>query len=461
MQRTNLVPSSACAIARDVRTGELSAVRSVELALTRLKAGKKEVSNAFVTLSIDQAFAQAQEVDRRVKDGADMPLAGVPVSVKDTISTAGIRTTGGSLLLKDWVPDTDATAVAQLKAAGAVVLGKTNCPEFGNDIQTSNRVHGTTHNPLNVNLVPGGSSGGDAAAVSAGLVPVGIGTDFGGSVRWPAQCTGTFGIRPTEGLVPGDGQWGPDGGDASLANTWSLQGRLQTIGPIARTIEDLELVMRVLAGGELPDALSAGETRAIWLDGEGSVPVHRDLVAAVHLAAGRLAKSGITVSAADPSLLAHAENLFTRMREMDGLASVRHLADGRETELTPMIRKLISRPDTARLADFLDAGQQREQLRVDVLGSLGRDGVLILPVSAVPAFPVGADRFAVDGVELKYWQALAPSRAISLLGLPALSVPVTQLDDGTWASVQIVGRPGSEAQLFGIGRLLTDLGQSR
>lgn len=445
---------SAVAIADQVRRGELTSVESTEAALASLATQKVSTQNAFVTVAADYAMQQAKEVDRRLAEGQDLPLAGVPISVKDTISTAGVRTTCGSLLLRHWVPNQDATAVTRLKGAGAIILGKTNCPEFGNDIQTTNRVHGTTRNPLDDRLSAGGSSGGDAAAVSAGLVPIGIGTDFGGSVRWPAQCTGTLAIRPTAGLVPADGQWGPLGSDAAPANTWSLQGRLQVIGPIARTIEDLALATNVLTGAPPLGDVPLGATHVHWLEGEGHAPVHGELVAAVHMAVGSLTTTGLRVEPAPPSLLSGADQLFTRMRDMDDLDPLRRLAGGREDQLTPMIKGIFSRASSASVSDYLEAGRQREHLRLRVQAAMGQNGVLVLPVSTVPAFPVGADKFVVDGTEIEYWQALAPCRAISLVGLPALSVPILRMVDGRWASVQLVGQEGSEAQLFKIGKLL-------
>ena len=189
---------SASEIARRVVCGEQTAMEVLESHLA-LIAELNPRLNAIVTLCEGNARQAAATVDASPEPG---PLQGVPFVVKDAIAVGGVRATAGSLLLEDFVPARDAPAVGRLRRAGAVFLGKTNLPELALDPDTDNRVFGRTLNPVNEAIIPGGSSGGDAAAVAAGLAPIGLGSDYGGSIRWPAQCTGVVGLRPTVGLVP-------------------------------------------------------------------------------------------------------------------------------------------------------------------------------------------------------------------------------------------------------------------
>src|SRR5579871_1740093 len=192
---TELLFSSAADIAAQVNQRQRSATEVVQAFLDRVQVVNPRV-NAIVTLTEELALREARAIDDKVQSGVNGgPLAGVPFTVKDLVAVAGVRTTGGSLLLDDWVPSATAPAIQRLQQAGAIFFGKSNCPEFGLELHTTNRVFGDTWNPWNLSYTSGGSSGGDSAAVAAGCVAFGIGTDYGGSIRWPAQCTGLTSLR--------------------------------------------------------------------------------------------------------------------------------------------------------------------------------------------------------------------------------------------------------------------------
>jgi Asp-tRNA(Asn)/Glu-tRNA(Gln) amidotransferase A subunit family amidase len=382
---------------------------------------------------------------------------GVPFTAKDVLDTAGLRTTAGSRLFRDFVPRDDAAAVAALRRAGAILVGKTNCPEFALEPQTANPVFGTTHHPQDYRLGPGGSSGGCAAAVATGLTPLSLGTDYGGSVRFPAHCTGIFGLRPTPGRIPTAGQ-------RPAAPAGTPRARFSLVGPLARTPHDLGLVLAVLDPASIGPVADRADRECApdrpacaWATGEGTVAVRADVAALVERAASVLADAGYPTEAAVPVGLDRAHPLFGELRATDDYADLAVLAAGQEHELTPRIRNLLDEAPPA--PDGL--GRERlwlevEQLRATLLQFFVRFPILVLPVAVVPAFPVGSTVLDVDGVRhvVDAMTILAPCRAISLLGLPALSVPVGRSRDGLPVGVQIVTRPGDDERLLGVATTL-------
>src|SRR5437762_452182 len=329
---------SAGQLAAAIRRRELGPVEVGEAYARRIERLNPRL-NAVVTQRLDEARAEAAALERRLAaDEPGGPLAGVPYTAKDVLATAGLRTTSGSLLYRDHVPRADATAVARMRAAGAILLGKTNCPEFAMDLQTDNRVFGATRNPWDFDRTPGGSSGGDAAAVADGLAALGIGTDFGGSVRWPAHCTGLFGLRPSAGRVPGTGHLpAPSSLDPPPPSSAALYGQLHVVGPLARAVDDLELALWVLAGPDGRDPhtvpVPLEDSRPIdprqlplaWCDGEGTEPIRPDVIDAVEQAAACLARAGCDLARARPPGFEGAEPLFARLRGLDGMAEWRAL----------------------------------------------------------------------------------------------------------------------------------------
>ncbi len=454
-----------------VRRGALSAREVVQAHLERID-GLNDELNAIVTLRDEGALADAEAVDRDPGRGADLPLAGVPFTVKDLIATGGVRTTAGTPFLRGWVPSADATSVRRHREAGAILLGKTNCPEWGMFPYTRNSLFGATRNPIDLSLTPGGSSGGESAAVAARLSALGVGTDFGGSLRWPAHCTGVLALRPTAGRIPSTGQLPtPSLDEPLIPNEVTLQGRVQVIGPLARSVDDLELALRVMSGPDGWDPFAppvelraSREARlanvAVW-DGPQEPPVHADVVAVVRAAAAALDTRGFDVDDEAPSMLGGAGRLYSELRATDRLQDVRRIVRGREDQLGDDVRAAI---DAAEELERRGAGPEpavlwetRDRLRVEFDMYLKRHPVLLMPVATVPAYQAdGEPPAAVPGREQTMWDVLEPSRLISLFGFPAASVPFGVSSEGLPIGVQVVGRPFREDEVLAVARVLME-----
>jgi Asp-tRNA(Asn)/Glu-tRNA(Gln) amidotransferase A subunit family amidase len=382
--------------------------------------------------------------------------------VKDAITVGGVRATAGSLLLEDFVPSRDAPAVERLRQAGAVFVGKTNLPELALDPDTDNRVFGRTLNPLNESVIPGGSSGGDAAAVAAGLAPIGLGSDYGGSIRWPAQCNGVVGLRPTVGLVPLTGLLPfPPGEDLALPNSAQAMSRLNTLGPLTRTVEDAWTVLEVIAGPDGldpntvpvplgdPATVDVAQLACAWADGEGNHQVRADIVEVVERAASCLAALGLRVQKQRPPALDQAADTFREYRYAEGLPVHAALAKGREDKLADTMRSWFESviPDTT-VAEYQRIAGRRDTIRAQVLEFMRTWPILLLPVSLVPPWPVGSADFE------QRFKNMAPCWAVTLLGLPSLALPFGQTHDGLPVSIQVIGRPFADHEVIAVANLL-------
>jgi Asp-tRNA(Asn)/Glu-tRNA(Gln) amidotransferase A subunit family amidase len=449
---------TASEIVRRVLGGEMSATEVLERHLAAIAEFNPRL-NAIVTLCEEDARQAAAAADISPKPG---PLQGVPFVVKDAITVGGVRATAGSLLLENFVPTRDASAVARLRQAGAVFIGKTNLPELALDPDTDNRVFGRTLNPLNETIIPGGSSGGDAAAVAAGMAPIGLGSDYGGSIRWPAQCTGVVGLRPTVGLVPLTGLLPfPPGEDLALPNSASAMSRLNTLGPLSRSAEDAWKVLEVIAGPDGldpntvpvplgdPDAVDLAQLACAWSDGEGNHEVTSDLVEVVERAAGCLDSLGLSVKKLRPPGLERAAETFRDYRMSEGLPIHAALARGREDQLADTMRDWFASiaPDTL-VAEYQLIAGRRDTIRAGVLEFMEDWPILLLPVSLVPPWQVGSHDFEVR------FKNMAPCWAITVLGLPSLALPFGRTRDGLPVSLQVVGRPFADHEVIAIARAL-------
>ncbi|SNS96144.1 amidase [Rhodococcoides kyotonense] len=432
------VGRSARSIAAAVRAGEVTAREVVEDHLSVIDELNPGL-NAIVTVCGTEALAAADSIDRARNQREVLgPLAGVPFTVKDTITTAGVRTTAGSRALASNIPMRDATAVAAFKAAGAVLVGKTNAPEFGASGLTSNDLFGTTASPLIADGVarsPGGSSGGESASVAAGMSVLGLGTDFGGSLRWPAHCTGLVAIRPTLGRVDTDGQIPGVMFDGHvLANPVTVHGAIQTIGPLARNLSDLELALDVLSQKSLAKIDSASvnpDTLDIrWAPGDGTMPVDDEIIAAVSAAA-----RAVDAKPYDGIALERGNALFGALRATESHADIRALIGSESTDETP------EGPVEHLWAD-------RAMLIRQFLDEMG--DVLVMPVASILAPPLGLEEFTVGSRELTWMDALASCRAISVLGLPSLTIPISKARNGLPIGLQIIARPWREADALAV-----------
>ncbi|RKO26167.1 amidase [Pseudarthrobacter phenanthrenivorans] len=441
----------ATALAYAVRTGQASA-ESV-LAESRSRADAAPDLCAFVEEDWDGAAMAAKEVDRRRARGEDPePLAGVPLSVKDVIAVAGLRLTAGSAAYAGNVATFTATAVRRLQEAGAVVIGKTNCPEFAFGAITESAVAGRTLNSRFPGATAGGSSGGEAAAVAAGISALGLGTDYGGSLRWPAQCVGITALRPTPrtvpdlGIVPGAGGW-YGGGDPSPPAA-RLQSATQVIGPLARSVRDLRTALGVLAdmrpgvrtslGGAVP-----GNVAVAWSDGSALGPVRREVSAMIASLTEQVAPEVRTLTQV-PDLFAGSLAAYNRLRPLDPMIDHAAAVAGREHLVLPTNLDVIQRSMQTPAGQLETAVAESEQARRRDLAIFDSADIVLLPVAGGPACDVSG-RLDIDGESIRGWDIMGQCRAVTMVGAPVVSLPVALSSEGLPLSVQVIAAPGSDA----------------
>jgi Asp-tRNA(Asn)/Glu-tRNA(Gln) amidotransferase A subunit family amidase len=451
-----------------LRERRLTAVECLELHLERIAQANPGL-NAVVTLN-PLAREEAQAADAAAAQGRFLgPLHGVPFTVKDTLATKGLRTTAGSPLLGDYVPEQSATAVRRLQEAGAVLLGKTNCSEFAVATHTGNPLFGDTWNPWDTSLTSGGSTGGDSAAVSSGMSVFGLGTDFGGSIRWPAHCTGLTSLRPTPGLVPETGllPYVPPAAGENLPapNSMSALHRLGTVAWLARSVDDLGVLLGILAGPDGVDPSTVpvplgGPVRSLaglscaWFQDEGTHPVRDDLVAAVRKAAEALEGLGVPTAHGRPPGLERAAAAFVALRTAEGMPEVVELAAGREDELGSSLRASLLGAEPSTVADYRKAAAQRDAIRAQVLEFMEAHNILLLPVASVPASDPRIGTFKVNGKDIPWTELGSCSRAISILGFPVAVVPCGLSSEGLPVGIQVVGRPYRDYEVLAVAAAL-------
>ena len=382
-------------------------------------------------------------------------LHGLPVTIKDTIDTAGLRTTAGARIRAQHIPATDALAVARLKAAGAIILGKTNVPEMAVPYETDNLVFGRTNNPHDVARTAGGSSGGEAAAIAACLSPSGLGSDLSGSIRVPAHFCGIAGLKPTAGRVPMDGHTPAASGVVSLG---------ACIGPMARRVEDLSLLFRTLAEptqfeAALADSFSAltreklRGVRVAFYTYDGRTSVSAEIRIAIEAAAETLADAGLEVTEEMPPGIAQAPHLWLDLFAVAANREIAGLYRGREEEAGPQVARLLRETDAAprdfeekieKAEQLANAVLERERLREELLRWMKTTPLILAPVGATAAFAHGAARVDVNGESISVFRAFGYSRTFNVLGLPCVAVPASRTEGGLPVGVQIVGRPFEE-----------------
>ncbi len=465
---------SATELAAAIRARRVSAGELVEAHLARI-ARHNPALNAICTLDEAGARRRARDADRALARGELWgPLHGVPMTIKDALETGGVRTTGGYPPLKDYVPARDAPVVARLRAAGAILLGKSNVPPLSADYRADNPIFGRTNNPWNLERTPGGSTGGGAAAVAAGLAAFDVGSDLAGSVRTPAHFCGLFGAKPTERRVPNTGHIPePPGLPRAVRH-------MNVLGPLARSVDDLDLILRVIAGPddaewdvppvpwvEAPERPLAA-LRFAWSSDFAGVPVTADTRRAIANLAAELARHGARVEERNPAgfdfelawetwgEIAIAERAATAPeRVAERVAALRaSLGDD-----VPVARG-SARGARASIADYMAALTRRDAL-IGALEKFFDDwDAFLCPVTvspAIPHVPFGTP-IDVDDRKVPYFLAgTAYTCPFNLTGSPALVLPLARSTGGLPIGVQIVGRRWSEPALLALARRLVFL----
>lgn len=433
-----------------IQTRTVSPVAVLEALLQRIE-GLNPALNAIVTLAPD-ALEKAREAEQAINRGDVWgPLHGIPLTVKDTIETAGIRSTSGSMTRANFVPDRDAEAVVRLKAAGAIVLGKTNAAELAMDYTADNPVFGRTNHPHDASLTPGGSSGGEAAAIATFMSPGGIGSDLAGSVRVPAHFCGIAGLRPTVGRVPGGGQCPPASGPYSLGSV---------IGPMARNVEDLRLLFRVLAGEPSvqpqPDLKGTG---VAWYTDDTVAPVSSETVTAVQTAAEALSLAGLQTQKARPPGVQRGNDLWLRLFSRTTVVILRSIYAGREHEGGDFVRWRLATADdtpTPSIDDYIQTWLERDQLREHLLRWMEDKPLLLAPVGATAAVPHGTLKVQVGDEKIGMFRAFSYSQAFTVFDLPVVVVRAGWTPEGLPIGVQIAGRPNEEETVLAAARIVEE-----
>ena len=461
---SELLYLDATRLAELIRTHEVSPVEVVKAHLDRIDAVDPKV-NAIVTVA-DDALEAARAAETAVLSGKALgPLHGVPFTAKDSIDTAGVATQRGSPIFKGRVPDADATSVARLKNAGGILLAKTNLPEFSYWIESDNLLSGRSNNPWDLERTPGGSSGGESAAIAAGMSPLGLGTDLAISVRGPAAQTGIVSLKATHGRVPMTGIWP------------RAPRRFWHVGPMARSIRDLALAFSQLSGPDGHDAFASSTVpfdagvgrspdrplRVGWMVEPGFGPVDPQVAATVQAAAEALKSLGLVVEPVRIPALERdfALDVFNRLHVMEMKPAFAEVTAGRaEDELYKMAKTMLALPDTS-MRDYIDAEQAAERLRDGYAEYFRNYDALITHVLPIPAHKHGVETFSINGhtVDATYLQgATVP---LNVTGLPGISMRFGTSKEGLPINVQIVGSWQAESTILHVASLLESVSPVR
>jgi len=434
-----------------VRSGSVSSLELVNAHLDQIERKNPHI-NAFTMLMADQARESARRADQGLKTGL---LHGIPVTVKDNIDVAGFPTRLGSYFAPEAPAAEDAAVVSRLRRAGAILIGKTNTPDFLKSYETDNFITGRTNNPWDVERTPGGSSGGEAAAIAAFCSPGGVGSDGGGSIRVPAHFCGIVGLKTTPGRISMYGQRPAEG----------IPG-LTVTGPMARSVPDVRLLFDVLAGYDDRDPLTAPvPPRELSVDGVRiglmeqfyDVPLQPAVRRTVRDAARALAETGFEVGEILLEGVERAPNLWNFFFGELPARSMRERIAGREAEAhwtyTEGLDRQLDRPPASGW-QVVESMAARDAMRRRLLEQMRKVPVILMPVASIVAFRHRERRFETETKPIGLFQAMMTVTPFNVLGLPALVVPFGMSDDGLPVGVQLVGRPWEEELLLEIGTRL-------
>jgi Asp-tRNA(Asn)/Glu-tRNA(Gln) amidotransferase A subunit family amidase len=470
---------AATNMARLVREGALSPVELVDAHPDRI-ATCDPTLRAYVRVDADRARREAAEAAAAVRRGDPLgPLHGVPISIKSAIAVEGLPWETGTRLRAGIVGERDATLVRRLRRAGAIVLGVTNVAEQLMAWETDNALYGRTNSPWDLDRTPGGSSGGESAAIAAGLSAGGVGSDGGGSIRVPAHFTGICGLKPTPGRVPATGHFPPCGGPFALTGV---------VGPMARTVDDTWLLLSVMAGsddgdpnghpvplGNIDDVEPSSFTpvaslarlgggaparrrlRIGWFEDDGRTPVADDCRRAVGTSAGALAEAGFDVIPFRPEGLEEARTLWWEVFGRASRLLLEPVVDGHEATTHPNLLQFLewTRQSPRLTAErLLEVEIARDVLRARMLEQMQDVPVLLCPVAAVTAFRHGEREWEIDGRRVHYLDAWSYAAWFNLLQNPAVSVPVGRSATGLPVGVQVVAPPWQEHLALAVARVI-------
>jgi len=441
------------------RKKEISPVEVVTAHIERARELQPKI-NAFVHFDAESAMARAQQAEATIQRGDSfLPLTGIPMTVKSCIDVAGWPCPAGSLLRKDYLPTTDATLVARLETAGAILLGNTNTPEFLMAYETDNRLNGKTSNPWDLSKSAGGSSGGEAAAIATACSMGGVGSDGGGSIRTPAHFSGICGLKPTPGRIPATGHFPPGAG----AFSW-----IGVVGPMARTVGDLRILFKVMTGPDEGDALSApisarafsaSELRGLrvgLLESTGVGSATTETKEAVRQAARHLHDLGYQVEVMSVEKLDRAVELWWFFFGAVIGELLRKNTAGQESLLSPMLREYLAitaAEPPVTLDSFMQACTDRDLVRGEILRQVRDVPILLSPVSSEPAFAHGAGNYRA-GDPHNYRDTMRYCQWLNLTGFSGLSLPMAKSSEGLPINVQLVGRPHEEELLLTVAESL-------
>lgn len=455
---------------------EISAQKLLGKVLDRIEKENPRL-NAVVAMDAEAARKQAEQADKNLKEGEPRPLEGLVVTVKDSIDVAGLPTTSGSAAYKDRIARSDAASVARLRRAGVVFVGKTNVPILTGDFQSFNSLHGTTNNPWDTDRSPGGSSGGAAAAVATGMSNFEIGSDFAGSIRWPAHACGIFGHRPTYSLVSTHGHVPPPPGA-------TFESEFSTIGPLARSAADLGLILDIIHGPAAIDGIRTPPNRAdiddpsklriaVWAD-DADMPADKEVSSAVREAARLLKNAGArTDETARPDFSVDEEldtfSLFNHAIIAAGFPDdVRKRLGSRAKDFAPDDRshKALQARGAQLDANTWGKLQDRRTFFIKAWEEFFRNfDVLLCPPAPVAAIPhdqrssFHERTMTVNGRERPYFDFLYWASLASLSGLPASVAPIGRTKEGLPVGVQIISAPGRDFTTIAVAAFLESLGQ--
>jgi len=450
----------AVTMAEHIRERKLSPVELADAHLAKIDRLNAKL-NAFVHVDVDRVRREARAAEARVMSGGTLgPLHGVPITIKSSLDVAGLRCEAGTRLRAGLIATQDAPLVTRLRNAGAIVLGTTNTPELLMAWETDNLLYGRTNSPWDLERTPGGSSGGEAAAIAAGMSAGGVGSDAGGSIRVPAHFSGICGLKPTPGRIPSTGHFPPSGGPFAL---------IGVVGPMARTVADVKALFEVMQGSDDGDACAAPvplrwskedevkNLRIGYFEDDGRTPVTPETRAAVRTAAEALRRAGFQVEPFRPDGLEEARVLWKKFFVKSGGWLIGPMFRGREHDLSPILKQFLewsaAEPELTG-ETFLNAWIRRDMLRADFLAQMQKYPILLCPAAAIPAFRHGERSWQVDGKTVDYLDAWSYTEWFNLLGNPAAVVPASHSPEGLPIGVQIVGRPWEEEQVLAVAAAL-------